>query len=171
MTFVFKTTRGRCALVYDSQGVQAVTLGTQASGDRGPHPARLRKLAAQIRRALTGQRVDFSRTKLSTRGLPPFHVSIYQALLAIPWGVTLSYGELATRAGRPGAARAVGQAMARSRWSVVMPCLRVVRSDGSLGGYGGPGGLALKRKLLDAELDAPPLKARAPHRSRPAGRR
>ena len=67
----------------------------------------------------------------------------------IPRGQTCSYAELAARAGRPGAARAVGQAMARNPWPIIVPCHRVVASDGGLGGYGG--GLDMKERLLRLE--------------------
>ena len=151
MTFAFETSLGRCTVVYGPNGICSVRLGTRAAADRGPHSTAVRRLAADIARAIRGEPVSFAKVKLATAGVPPFHADVYRALLQIPWGVTLSYGELAARAGRPGAARAVGQAMARNRWAIVVACHRVIRSDGSLGGYGGPDGLRLKRRLLDSE--------------------
>ncbi|HWF52660.1 MAG TPA: methylated-DNA--[protein]-cysteine S-methyltransferase [Solirubrobacteraceae bacterium] len=79
----------------------------------------------------------------------PFELAVWQALLAIPYGETVSYGELAARIGRPGAPRAVGLANARNPISVIVPCHRVIGADGSLTGYGG--GLERKRLLLDLE--------------------
>jgi len=79
----------------------------------------------------------------------PFEQSVWSALRAIPHGVTVSYGELARRLGRPGGARAVGGANGRNPLPIVIPCHRVIASDGTLGGYGG--GLDIKRALLRLE--------------------
>ena len=81
----------------------------------------------------------------------PFFTAVYRICRASPAGETLTYGQLAARAGSPRAARAVGQAMATNRLILVIPCHRVVASGGRLGGYGGPGGLDTKRWLLDHE--------------------
>lgn len=73
---------------------------------------------------------------LETLGLTSFRLDVYRALLQVPAGVTVSYGALAQLAGHPGAARAVGSAMAENPLPILIPCHRVVRSDGSLGRYG-----------------------------------
>ena len=67
----------------------------------------------------------------------------------IPRGQTRTYGELARMAGSPGAARAVGQAMARNPWPIIVPCHRVLGSDGALTGFGG--GVDMKRRMLQME--------------------
>jgi methylated-DNA-[protein]-cysteine S-methyltransferase len=79
-----------------------------------------------------------------------FQQRVWTALREIPYGRTESYGELAERIGSPGAARAVGLANGKNPIGIVIPCHRVVGSDGSLTGYGG--GLDRKRRLLDLEL-------------------
>ena len=79
----------------------------------------------------------------------PFEKKVYRALRRVPSGKVLSYGELAKRAGYPGAARAVGSAMKKNRLPVVIPCHRVVPSSGGLGGYSA--GKKWKRWLLDHE--------------------
>jgi methylated-DNA-[protein]-cysteine S-methyltransferase len=79
----------------------------------------------------------------------PFELAVWRALLEIPYGETVSYGELAARIGRPDAARAVGVANGRNPIAVIIPCHRVIGADGSLTGYGG--GLERKRLLLDLE--------------------
>lgn len=81
----------------------------------------------------------------------PFQRKVYEALLKIPKGQVLTYAQVARMIGRPNAARAVGQALKRNRWAPEIPCHRVIASDGSLGGYSAPGGVAAKRRLLQRE--------------------
>ncbi len=91
--------------------------------------------------------------KLDLSDTPPFFKAVWQACRRIPPGETRSYGWLAAAAGSPGAARAAGQAMARNRLALVIPCHRVIASGGGLGGYSG-GGVELKAALLDLEAKA-----------------
>lgn len=84
----------------------------------------------------------------------PFQNAVWEAVRAIPFGETRSYGEVARAIGRPGAVRAVGLANGRNPWPIVVPCHRVIGADGSLTGYAG--GEALKRRLLDHEADGAP---------------
>lgn len=86
--------------------------------------------------------------KLAPRGTP-FQLDVLRALQEVPYGETVSYGELARRIGRPKASRAVGAANAGNPLPIVIPCHRVIGSNGSLVGFGG--GLEVKRKLLDLE--------------------
>jgi methylated-DNA-[protein]-cysteine S-methyltransferase len=86
--------------------------------------------------------------KLAPQGTP-FQLSVLRALQEVPYGETVSYGELAQRIGKPKASRAVGAANARNPLPIVIPCHRVIGSDGSLVGFGG--GLDIKQKLLDLE--------------------
>ncbi len=85
----------------------------------------------------------------------PFQRKVYEMLLKIPEGQVRTYAQVARMIGRPNAARAVGQALKRNRWAPEIPCHRVVASDGSLGGYSAPGGLAAKRRLLRLEKARP----------------
>ena len=86
--------------------------------------------------------------KLAPQGTP-FQLDVLRALQEVPYGETVSYGELALRIGRPKASRAVGAANARNPLPIVIPCHRVIGSNGSLVGFGG--GLEVKKKLLDLE--------------------
>lgn len=79
----------------------------------------------------------------------PFQVDVWKALCELPFGTTISYGELAVRVGRPRAVRAVAQAVGRNPVSIIVPCHRIVGHDTSLTGFGG--GLPRKRALLDHE--------------------
>jgi methylated-DNA-[protein]-cysteine S-methyltransferase len=98
-----------------------------------------------------GEQVQFGSIRLDCTGLTPFGRAVTNACRCIPYGTTCSYGELAARAGSPGAARAVGSVMRRNAWPIVVPCHRVLASGGKIGGYSAPGGLDLKRRLLELE--------------------
>jgi methylated-DNA-[protein]-cysteine S-methyltransferase len=91
--------------------------------------------------------------RLELRGGTPFQRRAWEALRSIPWGATVTYGELAAALGRPGAARAVGAAVARNPIAILVPCHRVVGANGAPTGYAG--GLARKRVLLELEAAAP----------------
>jgi methylated-DNA-[protein]-cysteine S-methyltransferase len=81
-----------------------------------------------------------------------FHRQVLQATATIPYGETASYGEVAALAGRPGAARAAGTALSVNPIALIVPCHRIIKADGSTGGYGGgKAGTALKQKLLNLE--------------------
>ena len=95
---------------------------------------------------------------LDLSGAPPFFGAAWQACRGIPAGETRSYAWLAAEAGRPNAARAAGQAMARNPLALVIPCHRVIGSNGDLHGYGA-GGLSVKARLLQLEQDKPDLRA------------
>lgn len=88
---------------------------------------------------------------LDLSGLTDFQVSVYQAVCAVPYGQTATYGEIAAAIGRPNAARAVGVANGANPLPLIVPCHRLVGVDGSLRGYGGRGGVQTKRWLLDLE--------------------
>jgi len=94
--------------------------------------------AGELEDYFTRRRLTWSvdEVELAHLGLTPFREAVYRALLAVRPGAMVTYGELAAAAGRPGAARAVGTAMAENPIPIVVPCHRVVRSDGSLGPYG-----------------------------------
>jgi len=109
--------------------------------------APLRQAADEMRRYFAGKRVQFA-CPLDLRGTP-FQVAVWQEMYRIPYGETRTYGELARILGRPQAPRAVGAASAANPIAVIVPCHRVVGSDGSLTGYGG--GLPTKAWLLALE--------------------
>jgi methylated-DNA-[protein]-cysteine S-methyltransferase len=92
--------------------------------------------------------------KLDLRGTE-FQLAVWRALLEIPWGETLTYGQIAARVGRPGAARPVGGANHENPIVILVPCHRVIAARGALGGYGG--GLDKKRWLLGHEADHGPI--------------
>jgi O-6-methylguanine DNA methyltransferase len=114
---------------------------------RKPRHPPVREAMRQLAEYLLGFRRDFD-LPVRLHGTP-FQLRVWRALEQIPYGETRSYGELARMVGRPGAARAVGAANAANPVAIVIPCHRVIQSDGRPGGYGG--GLRLKQFLLDLE--------------------
>jgi methylated-DNA-[protein]-cysteine S-methyltransferase len=102
----------------------------------------------QVQEYLAGRRRAFD-LPVDLTGTPPFHRSALAACRAIPYGETCSYAELATALGRHGGARAVGNAMSCNPIPLVYPCHRVLRTDGSLGGF--RGGVSVKEWLLRME--------------------
>ena len=107
--------------------------------------AKTKKLLVEY---LAGRRREFPVTIDWTR-VSGFTRKALQVCAKIPYGKTLSYGEVAERAGSPGGARAVGQAMGKNPFPIIVPCHRVVASGGKIGGFSG--GLHFKRALLDLE--------------------
>jgi len=106
-----------------------------------------RSTKEQVLAYLAGERLHFE-LPLDLRATP-FQHTVYEELLAIPYGETRSYAEVARRIGKPRAVRATGTANGANPIPLVIPCHRVIAADGGLGGYGG--GLALKRRLLAME--------------------
>jgi len=101
----------------------------------------------QLEEYFAGKRTTFD-VSLAPEGAP-FEREVWRALEEIPYGETVSYGEIARRVGQPTAARAVGTANGHNPIAVIVPCHRVIGADGSLTGYGG--GLERKRLLLELE--------------------
>ena len=109
-----------------------------------------------IARYCAGEDVDLSTLPIDFHGVTPFFARAYSACRSIPPGETRSYAWLANEAGNARAARGAGQAMARNRWPLLVPCHRVIGSDGNLHGFGGGVGLPLKARLLELERRSVP---------------
>ena len=105
-----------------------------------------------LQRYFQGETDALNEIVLDMRGAPPFFAAAWEACRTIPAGETRSYTWLAAQAGRPNAARAAGQAMARNPLALVIPCHRVIGSNGDLHGYGA-GGLGVKARLLQMEQE------------------
>lgn len=115
--------------------------------------ARFAAVARQLEEYFAGERTAFD-VPLKLRG-GPFELEVWAELERIPYGETASYGEIARRVGKPHASRAVGAANGRNPIAIIVPCHRVIGSNGTLTGYGG--GLERKRALLDLESGVAPL--------------
>jgi len=124
---------------------------------RHPEEARFerglfRPLQQQITGYFAGENVDFSTDPaVCLDGIRPFGRKVLRACRRIAAGQTTTYGTLAARVGSPAAARAVGSVLAANPIPLIIPCHRVLRSDGGLGGFSAPGGTATKQRLLQHE--------------------
>jgi methylated-DNA-[protein]-cysteine S-methyltransferase len=117
--------------------------------DESDPPPAVAALVDSLRAFFRGDRVDFRSVELDLEGATQYEEAVIAALRGVPWGEVVTYGELAALAGRPGAHRAAGSVCARNRFSIVVPCHRVVAAGG-IGGYGSLG-VGVKRRLLALE--------------------
>lgn len=115
---------------------------------RGEHPV-IAQTITKLMALTAGRAVSFSLSVLDWEVCPLFQQRVLRAEAQVPRGRVTTYGRLAERIGSPGAARAVGHALALNPFPLIIPCHRAVRSDGALGGF--QGGLAMKRGLLELE--------------------
>jgi len=144
------TPLGLVRVAYQREGHDAVlqALASRISPRILSAPRRLDEVARQLDEYFAGRRTAFD-VALDRRLSAGFRRTVLDHLAAISYGHTESYAEVAAATGHPGAVRAVGSACATNPLAVVVPCHRVLRSDGSLGGY--LGGLEVKRALLELE--------------------
>ena len=162
----FETAIGTCALVWQGEVLVGVQLPEPSEGAARARIARrfgdMSEAAAsaplwvgvaieRIRSLLEGSRIDLSDLPLDLPSVGAFEAAVYRIARNIPPGETLTYGEVAARLGDPQAARAVGQALGRNPWPIVVPCHRVTAADGRFGGFSAPGGTRTKLKLLEIE--------------------
>jgi methylated-DNA-[protein]-cysteine S-methyltransferase len=137
----------------DSAGIRVIDFPDRDGGHRIPpdwvhHPDAFADARAQLTAYFAGELTEFD-LPLAPRATP-FQAKVLAELRKVPYGTTVSYGELARRVGRPRACRAVGAANGRNPISIVIPCHRVIGAKGNLTGFGG--GLEAKRRLLALEL-------------------
>ena len=147
MTFStqFSSFAGPLTLEGDDHVLTRVGFG--APGAQQGHAEALSTAVTQLEQYFAGERTEFD-LEVELHGTP-LERRVWEEVSAIPYGETATYAEIARRIGRPDACRAVGRANGRNPLAVIVPCHRVVGSDGSLTGYAG--GLEMKRALLDLE--------------------
>lgn len=164
---LFDTPVGRCGIAWGAGGIAGVQLPepresetrakliarTGAAEEAAPPPV-VQHAIDGINALLRGTAVDFADLPLDMAGVRRFHARVYEVVRQIPPGASLSYGEVAAKAEAPGAARAVGQAMRRNPYPILVPCHRVFAAGGKIGGYSASGGLATKLRLLSLEAAA-----------------
>ncbi len=161
---LFDTAIGRCAIAWGPRGVAGVQLPEAsdgetrermiyrfpAAGETAP-PPEVQHAIDDIVALLRGEAADLSSVTLDMDGVPDFHRRVYGAARTILPGETLSYGDIARRVGAPGAARAVGQALGRNPFPIVVPCHRVLAAGGKIGGFSAQGGVMTKQRMLAIE--------------------
>jgi len=147
------TPLGPLVLEASERGLTHIDLAPSGDGAPASEPAPgsiLAEAARQLEQYFAGSRRAFD-LPFEIEG-SEFELCVLEELARVPYGTTVSYGELAALAGYPGAARAVGSVMRNNQLMIVLPCHRVIGADGSLRGYGGLGcGLDNKRWLLELE--------------------
>jgi O-6-methylguanine DNA methyltransferase len=163
---LFDTAIGRCGIAWAERGIVGVQLPESNDVDtrarmlrRFPNARELRP-PADVRRAIDGITAllhgapsDLSTVTLDMAGVPAFNRRVYEIARTIPVGATLSYGEVALRLGKRDAARAVGQALGRNPFAIVVPCHRVLAAGGKLGGFSAAFGIKTKQRLLSIERE------------------
>jgi methylated-DNA-[protein]-cysteine S-methyltransferase len=161
---LFDTAIGSCGIAWNDRGVVAfqlpegsssatrATLISRVGGSvESAAPPEIRRVIDAVAALLRGEPTDLAFAPLDMAGLPPFHQRVYDVARTIPAGQTMTYGEIATRLGDPGSARAVGQALGRNPIPVIVPCHRVLAAGGRSGGFSAPGGTRTKLNLLAIE--------------------
>jgi methylated-DNA-[protein]-cysteine S-methyltransferase len=153
-----RTDLGTLALVFCERGISRIILPSSDFGEPTSNqlidikiatqaPRVIDQVARALKAHIAGQVQDFSDAPLDTRNAPPFLLRVQRAAQSIPAGHTRTYGELAALAGSPKAVRAVGQAMAKNPWPILVPCHRVFAHNG-FGEYSAGGGVHTKLRLL-----------------------
>lgn len=161
---IFDTAIGRCAIAWGEAGVTSVRLPEQSDtairawiGRRHPEaretdpPPAIKAAIGDIRRLMDGQNQDLSAIALDMSEVPDFERRVYAETQSIPPGQTLTYGDIATRLGDVALSRAVGQALGRNPFPIIVPCHRVLAAGGKSGGFSAPGGVETKRRMLEIE--------------------
>jgi len=161
---LFDTTIGQCGIAWSGAGIVGVQLPEASEGAtrarllrrcpealETPPPPDVQRAVDDITGLLRGEARDLSVIVLDMERVSPFHRRVYEAARAIPAGATLSYGDVATRLGAPGAGRAVGQALGRNPFAIVVPCHRVLAAGGKTGGFSANGGITTKLRMLAIE--------------------
>ena len=181
---LFSTSFGECGLAWTAHGLAWIQLpdrtpaATRArvcagitarreapAADEAEPPPWVADAMDRIAGHLAGRVADLSVILLDLAPVPPFFRRVYEEARAVPRGEVRTYAELAASSGSPAATRAVGQAMAKNPWPVVVPCHRIVGAAGKPGGLSAPGGLDTKARLLALEgasfiVASPRLKTR-----------
>jgi methylated-DNA-[protein]-cysteine S-methyltransferase len=165
---VFETPLGWVAVAGSERGVRKTSLPESSpdaalaaispeSGFAVHSPASLTHVRRAIIRYCSGQGEDLTYLPIDDSGASPFFARAWAACRLVPAGETRTYAWLAAASGNPRAARGAGQAMARNPFPLLVPCHRIVGSDGGLHGFGGSVGLPMKQRLLDLEKRQPVL--------------
>jgi methylated-DNA-[protein]-cysteine S-methyltransferase len=157
MNYILKTKYGNININANPNGIQTIRIGTKSNkiSRSEKHPDRnLERLIFLLKNYFQGKKVDFN-IRYDISYFPTFTQKVLKVVASIPYGKTTTYSKIAKRIGRPKASRAVGQAVGSNPLPIVIPCHRVIRKDGSLGGFAY--GLNWKRTLLKIENIIPTI--------------
>lgn len=160
---LFPTSLGDCRIAWRGDKVVATRLPdassaetsrrlvAQTGGDVGDPPAAILDAIDLITALLEGERVDLTAIQCDLDGVDPFAAQVYAATRQIPAGETSTYGAIASQLGDMTLARGVGQALGRNPVPIIVPCHRIIGTDGKLVGFSASGGVQLKLKMLEIE--------------------
>src|SRR6267378_2492788 len=157
---LFETRAGPVRLRWNQQGLTAIEMpelpprelrAELAKQNGNTAPPFVADAARLLQRHLAGEAQDLKALPLDLSVLAPFQRAVYEKVRALPPGRTATYGEIAALLGKPGASRAVGQALGRNPFLVAVPCHRVLGAGGAPGGFSAPGGVVAKQRLLALE--------------------
>ena len=161
---VFVTAIGPCGMAWRDGLIAGVQLpeGDEArtrlrmqrrfpEAAEAPPPPEVATIVQRLRRSLEGQPDPMLDVPLDLSGIAPFQQRVYEVTRAIAPGRTLTYGEVATAIGEPGAARAVGQALGHNPFAPIVPCHRVLAARSGAGGFSAEGGILTKLRMLETE--------------------
>lgn len=161
---LFNTAIGRCGIAWSGRGIAGVQLPEKSEPEtrarlirrypdarEAPPPPDVQRALDGIVALLDGEASDLSVVVLDMWRVPQFDCRVYAVARTIPPGATLTYGEIAARLGTPGEARAVGRALARNPFALLVPCHRVTAAGGKAGGFSASRGATTKLRLLEIE--------------------
>ncbi len=161
---LFETAIGHCGIAWDGETIVGVQLPEARVADTraklqdrfdgvlvGDPPAGVQHAIDEMVASLRGEPNDLEGIVLDMETVPQFHRRVYEVVRTIPLGETLSYGEVAMEVGSPDAARAVGQALGRNPFAIIVPCHRVLAAGGKTGGFTANGGVSTKLRMLAIE--------------------
>lgn len=161
---VFTTALGECGIGWSPAGLLGIQLPETTSRETAARlrnrfpalawadpPSSAERAIEGVRHVLAGEKDDLDDVLLDLSAVGAFEAEVYRLTRAIPPGSTTTYGDIARPLGGVHLARAVGQALGRNPWPIVIPCHRVTGASGRLGGFSATGGVAIKRRLLEIE--------------------
>lgn len=180
---LFPTSLGDCGIAWSGDTVVATQLPETTTGDtarrlaaksggtEGAPPHAISQAIAAMTSLLDGQQTDLTFITCDFAGMETFAALVYAATRTIPAGETSTYGAIAAQLGDSGLARGVGQALGRNPFPIIVPCHRVIGTDGKLVGFSANGGVEMKLRMLEIERaqigDPPGLFDRLPLAVRP----
>ena len=150
----FVTSFGQCGIVWDNGMLTSSHLpdDTAYAHEEAPMPDWIAAIISRVQRHFDGDLQDFADLPYDFSRVTPFQHAVYSAALTVKPGETQSYGWLARKIGRDhSASRAIGSALGRNPWLLLVPCHRFLSASGKLTGFSGPGGIETKQRLLSLE--------------------